>query len=245
MASELGLDLMGGRAVRALGPLCARGLPAVPDSPDARGRGVPAVGAGNPMLAGGERGAHRRVRDAMQGETGRERSGRRGPPRRRRRGPAGWRRTRRRRDGGARPASGEEAGDDGGGDGASAEEAGGQSDAPHCGRGMGWAWPAWHRGEIGIHDAAGWAATARSRTAPHAFSKGELREIFRGGVLMDDYGADSRARRWRLLRLTSAEEVVPRGKTGGMGLRPHGMSGAARIKLPRLDPWGLYLLAGA
>ena len=75
-------------------------------------------------------------------------------------------------------------------------------------------WPAWHRdlqsainpegewlaggrmplaepytlGEIGIpigYDPAGRAATALSRTAPFAFSKDELREMFRGGVLMD------------------------------------------------------------
>jgi hypothetical protein len=75
-------------------------------------------------------------------------------------------------------------------------------------------WPAWHRdlqvtvnvdgewlapgrlplaepytwGEIGIpmcYDAAGRAATALSRQSVLAFSKDELREIFRGGVVMD------------------------------------------------------------
>jgi hypothetical protein len=43
-------------------------------------------------------------------------------------------------------------------------------------------------GEIGIpigYDPAGRAATALSRSAPFAFSQDELREIFRGGVLMD------------------------------------------------------------
>jgi hypothetical protein len=53
--------------------------------------------------------------------------------------------------------------------------------------------------------------------------------------------------------LDPAEEVVVRWKAEGTGLRLHGMDGAARavtadgagrIRLPRLEAWSIYLLAG-